>query len=74
MRKLLIEVNERDFNDFEQFKVLFILEMSDFNNFIDFAPKYLLPVTFQSDLRMSLTRMGTFEIGKIDNFSNNLPH
>ncbi len=54
MVQLLIKINERDFDDFEKFAVLFLLEESNFDKFIDFAPEDWLPVVSEFDLRGEL--------------------
>ena len=72
--KEILTLTDYDLNDFEKFCVLFFLELSDFSNFIDFAPEYLFPVVTQSDLIWYLMRTHVFIFGEIDNLSNDLPH
>lgn len=75
MSELLVEIDERNFDDFEQFAVLFLLEKSDLDQFVDFAPKYWFPVASESD-RMGgfIVRIILLFLRKAHNLTNNIPH
>jgi len=45
--QLLVEVNEADFDDFEQFVELLIFELFHFDDFVQLSPEDLLPIFTQ---------------------------
>jgi len=79
---LLIEVDEADFDDFEQFVELLIFKLLDFDYFVQLSPEYLLPIFTQvnSGLMALLGQMLlmfnylTLMTTQTGNPTNNLPH